>query len=84
MLYGISGRDCTVIINNWSTYASGIRVEEYTWYEMPPLREISIPLSFFTAPVKSIGAETYATIATTTVPPRTISATFLASEQAAT
>jgi hypothetical protein len=77
MLYGISGRDCTVIINNWSTYASGIRVEEYTWYEMPPLREISIPLSFFTAPVKSIGAETYATIATTTVPPRTISATFL-------
>jgi hypothetical protein len=77
MLYGISGRDCTVIINNWSTYASDIRVEEYTWYEMPPLREISIPLSFFTAPIKSIGAETYATIATTLVPPRTISATFL-------
>jgi hypothetical protein len=76
MLYGISGRDCTVIINNWSTYASGVRVEEYTWYEMPPLREVTIPLSFFTAPIKSIGAETYATIATTIVPPRTISATF--------
>ncbi len=77
MLYGISGRDCTVIINNWSTYASGVPVSELTWHEMPPLREISVPLSFFTAPIKSIGADTFATIATTTVPPRTISATFL-------
>lgn len=77
MLYGISGRDCTVVINNWSTYASGIPAQQYVWGEMPPLREITVPLSFFTSPIKSIGADTYATIATTVVPPRTLSATFL-------
>jgi len=77
VLYGISGRDCTLVISNLSTYASGIPVYEYTWLEMPLLRDIAVPLSFFTNPIKSVGADTYATIATTIVPARTLSATFL-------
>jgi hypothetical protein len=51
MLYGISGRDCAVILTNWSTYASGISVEEYSWLELPLLREVAIPLSFSQHPL---------------------------------
>ena len=76
MLYGISGKDCAVILTNWSTYASGISVEEYSWLELPLLREVAIPVSFFTVPVRSVGMDTYATIATGLVPSRTLTATF--------
>jgi len=77
MLYGISGRDCAVILANWSTYASGISVEEYSWLELPLLREVAIPLSFFTTPIKSLGADTYAVVAASLVPARTLTATFI-------
>jgi hypothetical protein len=76
MLYGLSGRDCTIIVSNWSSYASDGRAREFPWPVMPLVREITVPLSFFTVPVKSVGADTYATIATGVIPPRTLSATF--------
>ena len=76
MLYGLSGRDCTIIVSNWSSYASDGRATEVPWLVMPLVREIAVPLSFFTVPVKSVGADTYATIATGVVPPRNLSATF--------
>jgi hypothetical protein len=76
MLYGLSGRDCTIIVSNWSSYASDGQAMEFPWLAMPLVREVSVPLSFFTVPVKSVGADTYATIATGVVPPRNLSATF--------
>lgn len=77
MLYGISGRDCSVVIINWNTHAYVTTPSfVYTAY-MPLLSEITIPLSSFATPIPSVGTDTVATIAATTIEPRTISATFI-------
>lgn len=77
MTKGIAGKDCIFLPVTWNSYSSfvDLKMEPITY--IPLVRDITVPLSFFAAPVPAIGVDTVVTYAPTLIEPRRITATFI-------
>lgn len=77
MTKGIAGKDCVFLPITWNSYSSVVEAKPEVLPYVPLVREITIPLSFFVAPVPATGMDTVVTYAPSLIEPRNITATFI-------
>lgn len=78
MMIGLSGKDATIVLSLWNTYSEFLTDRnEMILPVRPLLRDITVPLSFFSTPLTAVGVDTVVSYPTFLVEPRNLNASFI-------